>query len=819
MRSTTAHLTHLARRIRPLEWRLYVSRKFNWFLEETQIRANSRSLQQRLLGFSVACDNYLILDGDEYSIDQDTARRSATFARKFARDPDFFTTFARSIFGFARSASREKQRLLASDFRSLSNHELRSRVEAFAEVYLLSCVASWSRPDSYLEQQLSEIMHSRFSADEAHQALQTASTCPYPEHLLYANEYLDLLRIARSVQARHVSLESLPPSITKALHKHATTYAWLKSPVAISEDAFSKTEYVQRLRHLCSQDPQATITSILRLRAGQKSAFLRLMRRCRFSTRERRIIKAAREFIFLRTFATEISDELFYTARTTLLREAGSRLGLSGEEVTMLSASEIIQALSAPTTQTASALRQAIQARSESFSIIWLGGKAHTFSGAQSKRLNMQLTRNIPRQATSYSNHKLIKGASGNIGLVIGKARLVHNSRHVHKLRRGDILVTSMTTPDLIAAMERAAGFVTDEGGMTCHAAIVARELGVPCVIGTSHASRVIKDGDLVCVDGSRGEVSYATHEQWRSFIRSRAKSKAASSTKVALKAGATSKTPSKSRDSHQLVLTLEEARDQHFSILGGKAASLARMAARGITIPDAFVITTNLYGNIDRESQKLILAHFDHLGAETVSVRSSATVEDSAEHSFAGQFDSFLNVTRKDLIRRVRQCQRSATNARVVEYCRRTGVSHSDVKVAVIVQRMIDSEYSGVLFTKNPLSNDRAAIVIEVVAGLGEALVSGKVTPATYLVRRDRGTLISYRAGAQRQKLVRKVGGGSIWRPVRASASLALTPDHIKQLRTVSLRVERLFKTPVDVEWALHRGTLYLLQARPITR
>lgn len=100
-----------------------------------------------------------------------------------------------------------------------------------------------------------------------------------------------------------------------------------------------------------------------------------------------------------------------------------------------------------------------------------------------------------------------IKGMAAREGLVRGRAKLVFNVEQMNKVKRGDILVTPMTTPDYLSALKKAAAFVTDEGGLTCHAAIVARELGIPCIIGTKIATKVLKDGDLVEVDAEKGIV------------------------------------------------------------------------------------------------------------------------------------------------------------------------------------------------------------------------------------------------------------------------------------------------------------------------
>jgi pyruvate,water dikinase len=201
------------------------------------------------------------------------------------------------------------------------------------------------------------------------------------------------------------------------------------------------------------------------------------------------------------------------------------------------------------------------------------------------------------------------------------------------------------------------------------------------------------------------------------------------------------------------------------------------------------------------------------------VAVRSSACAEDGDVASFAGQQETFLNVRGTDhVLQRVVECWASFFSERAIFYRRRKG-SLADLGMAVVIQEQIGSEKSGVIFTTDPIRGRSDQMVIEAAFGLGEALVSGMVTPDNYVARRD-GRLKKAHVGRQDQMIVRDAAGGT--------ATLDLDPDvatrqvldeeEIARLVEIGLRLEAEFGSPQDVEWAIEGEDLYVLQSRPIT-
>ncbi|NUT52453.1 MAG: pyruvate, phosphate dikinase, partial [Saccharothrix sp.] len=262
------------------------------------------------------------------------------------------------------------------------------------------------------------------------------------------------------------------------------------------------------------------------------------------------------------------------------------------------------------------------------------------------------------------------------------------------------------------------------------------------------------------------------------------------------------------------LVLPLAHA-DADLETVGGKGASLARLAAAGLPVPAGFHITTHAYRRFaagfdaalfrDAPDETAIGDAFAHrdlpadladairaaLPAGPVAVRSSGTAEDLPEASFAGQHDTILNVSgADDVLAAVKRCWASLWTARAIAYRARHGIT--DAAIAVVVQEMVPADVAGVLFTADPVTGARTDTVVEAAPGLGEALVGGEVTPDHHVVP--------------------AVG------PVRRTGGTLLTDARVRELAALGARVQELYGVPVDVEWAIADGRISVLQARPIT-
>ncbi|QKY15896.1 phosphoenolpyruvate synthase [Halorubrum sp. CBA1229] len=311
-------------------------------------------------------------------------------------------------------------------------------------------------------------------------------------------------------------------------------------------------------------------------------------------------------------------------------------------------------------------------------------------------------------------------------------------------------------------------------------------------------------------------------------------------------------------------VLWLEDVDADDVGTVGGKAASLGELIGAGLPVPPGFAVTAGTYrtfieeAGIDEElfsavdvdpedsaalraaeerAEELILEtpfpdevreeiveRYRKMGDEDdeafVAVRSSATAEDLPDSSFAGQQETFLNVREDDLLRRVKECWASLFTQRAIYYRQQRGFPHADVDIAVVVQRMVDAEKSGVMFTSHPSTGD-PQITIEAAWGLGEAVVSGTVSPDNYVYDRGAGAVEDVTVADKKVEMVKDPDTGETVQldvDEERRTARVLSDAEIDDLVALGERVEDHYGAPQDVEWAIHEGEIYMLQSRPIT-
>lgn len=272
-------------------------------------------------------------------------------------------------------------------------------------------------------------------------------------------------------------------------------------------------------------------------------------------------------------------------------------------------------------------------------------------------------------------------------------------------------------------------------------------------------------------------------------------------------------------------LLQFSEISKSDVAQVGGKGGSLGEMTQASIPVPPGFVITTEVYQqyhnafDIPESLQTEILQKFDELKLDRVAVRSSAIAEDSADTSWAGQFETILNVGRDNLIEAIYDCWRSASSEIVRGYAEHNQVSEDKLALAVVVQQMIASDVAGVAFCKNPVTGDKSEIMIEACWGLGEMLVQGMVTPDNYIINKSDLSIKAKRVSTQDKKMVNTdAGTAEIDVDVAEQSEQKLSDDKIKELSELVVKIEQHYGSPQDIEWALANDKLYILQSRPIT-
>ncbi|MFS1517330.1 PEP/pyruvate-binding domain-containing protein [Bacillus sp. SCS-151] len=297
------------------------------------------------------------------------------------------------------------------------------------------------------------------------------------------------------------------------------------------------------------------------------------------------------------------------------------------------------------------------------------------------------------------------------------------------------------------------------------------------------------------------------------------------------------------------------EIGEEDFQAVGGKGYNLSKMYNQGLNVPNGFVITSDAYNSyiqknfigekISRilneetstkeksltikslftkelfsiELQKHIEDQLTKIASKRVAVRSSSTVEDLPGMSFAGQYSTYLNVTRKDIIDKVLLCWQSLWNERAIDYRTKYDVT-SDFTHSVVIQEMINSKLSGIVFTANPITGNRNEIYINGSYGLGEAIVSGEVNPDQYTVAKSNGKVLIEELSSK-ERLCQYGEDGIEYVPIRDGLKngSSLENLHIESIVKEAIKLEAYFSKPQDIEFAIdHNDELYIVQSRDIT-
>lgn len=322
-----------------------------------------------------------------------------------------------------------------------------------------------------------------------------------------------------------------------------------------------------------------------------------------------------------------------------------------------------------------------------------------------------------------------------------------------------------------------------------------------------------------------------------------------------------------------QHIVDLADVDRSHLSLVGGKGANLGALLNTGFDVPPGFCLTTTAYRSFTSSADPFIAEQLRALDPDNtpkleavsiairayieslpvsdelvagieqayhelsarahehglmpsdasdppVAVRSSATAEDLPDASFAGQQDTFLNVRGTSaLLDATKRCWSSLWTSRAIAYRERNGFQHDQVALSVVVQLMIDADVSGILFTADPVNGYRTRMIANGAWGLGEAIVSGLVSPDTWTIDRA-GKVIEVEYGSKERMIRYAATGGTIEQPVPDDlrSTPSLSDAHLRDLAALGSRAEAFFGSPQDLEWALAGGKLWLLQSRPIT-
>ena len=307
--------------------------------------------------------------------------------------------------------------------------------------------------------------------------------------------------------------------------------------------------------------------------------------------------------------------------------------------------------------------------------------------------------------------------------------------------------------------MYLSAGIIGEVGSILSHLAIVSREANIPCIIGVEEATKKIKQGDYVLMDATQGLISYE----------------------------------------RKLVYPLKDRICSDAKRFGSKIANLSKLISEEVLVPEGYVLDPSVIELFDRGDRKemieSVLAEADLNKYRLWAIRSSGVAEDSCDASFAGQNATYLEVQRSEIVDCVIKVLDSCKSDRARAYSEKKGLDNT--LMAVLIQQMIEPQIAGVMFTRNPITNNETEVAIEVVGGNGEKLVSGQTSPTSYIVDKARSCIKELYPGKQ---------------------NVRLNNNQIVELIQMGLRIDGFLKQNSDIEFAYLDNSLYILQARPIT-
>ncbi len=474
-----------------IKLKLVVTRKYGLLTSELFIEGLSNPenykklllLKKFFVGSGVIFDRWYF--GPEINV------LGKTLLEKESKNAGFADKVFSTIYNFGEKMLMESERIKKTDFSRKDSTELVDTFRKFVDIYRTFTVAlaGWGL-QAPVEVRLRKILRDRSSIDEDLALL----TFPIKQNIIN-QEQEELLKIVIEIQKEKLlpkELGDLPKNILHKIQKHIGEFGWMTrggiDEFWTSEDVFNRIQDL--LKENCAQK----LSALEEWREGGKKKSDLLLKELKADKQLCRLVSIAKELVYFRTYRTDYLNLSIFNIRP-LLKEIGKRLGYDLTQVSYLRLNEILNFKPID--------KREIEQRMKNFCIRCIEPNKVVFSSDPNE---------IKQEEESYFikevvNLNKIKGNTAFKGIVTGKVVLISNKKDLPKVKEGDIIVTAMTIPDYVSVMQKAAAFVTDEGGITCHAAIIAREMKKPCIIGTKIATKVLKDGDLVEVDADKGIV------------------------------------------------------------------------------------------------------------------------------------------------------------------------------------------------------------------------------------------------------------------------------------------------------------------------
>ncbi len=608
---------------------------------------------------------------------------------------------------------------------------------------------------NYLLEQLRSRGLTHTAADEAFAVLsQPLAPSVLAQELMEFETLVDAARTAGAARLTTAASSSrlrmfLDPSLLKQIRAHHKKWRFLSYHGYGRREPASLGQYIDRLREGLNRPASTTCTCDKHSVAGRERARQAILEELNLDAAHQALFDIYPQIGAAKLHRRNAQLRNFYYL-DLLLAEIARRIGVAEWTVRCMTPEEVYESL---TSHRRAPSMTAARENGCLFAIV--DGTEFVLSGPEF----LELQRLVQVKSTVANQSGELRGHVACRGKVSGRCRVVIRADDLREdFEPGSILVSESTDPDLIGILKKAGGVLTEQGGVTSHAAIICRELGIPTIIGIDRLLEHLRDGDLVELDAETGVVRKLSQEI---------------------------KPLSCVVPGNSGIRPLEQ--------VGGKAHNLDRVHALGFHVPEFFLLNCDDIRNSQPEALAADRAVFEawtirQLGLaanETLALRSSAVVEDSDHGSLAGAYRSLLNVEVKKIFPALHEFL--ASNG--------SGNGEAGYRGSIIVQRMIEPDYSGVCLTLDSRTGNRNAVILEFVAGGNADVTGGRIQPERVVVDRLTGDILD---------------------DERRQTKPASTID-VAALVEQFLTLEARFGKPLDIEWAYTGQKLFILQARAI--
>ena len=481
------------------DWIKLYNNEYNFMMQSASITAMEDNVMSKVLGFDIKLGNYIVLGGNEYTSLNNQRIVSTFFDHKLSDDINFFKIYAKKVKDIIDEINLFSNTISNKNFSFMSNEQLEKELIYLQELYIKGFCPYNLYPDNYIYQKLKTLNVSPIIIDRVSKLINTTG-------IYSIDETLNILKIAKEIKDNHYQLNNLDEKIISAIEDHKNKYGWMKTYDLEHDnmETYDTKYYLSRIKELLNEDVLVLINSIENRRLDSDKEFDELLNNNNFNELIKNILIAMRDFIYLQTLLSESYTRMMFMGKISIMKEIVYRIHKDIESYVSLDFDEQREVI-----YDAKNYDVYVEKNKYGKARIKIDSYRKIFKGKDIKLLKQKVNDYcLSFVKKKMQNANVISGTSVNGGIVKGKAKIIKTMKDLDKIHTGDILIADMTSPDYVTVFNKVAAFVTDEGGLTCHAAIVSKEFNVPCIVGTQFATQILKDNTFIEVDANNGIIT-----------------------------------------------------------------------------------------------------------------------------------------------------------------------------------------------------------------------------------------------------------------------------------------------------------------------